>query len=159
MILERLSNPLFIGGDATIDHLFEAAYVCCQDSTESWDSFFAPDFPEKILAWRKKIGRHDFRKSMTVFLNYKNDSTIFPEGGGGDEVEKRKLGTPFLLQIKIMLQSKLGYSERNALNKPVGAAMWEVLGLSEMEGHSKILNDIELDIARIHRELVTKGDS
>lgn len=159
MVLERLRNPLFIGGNANVDHLFEAVYVCCQPASDSWNSFFDVDFPKKILTWRKKIGRHDFARSMKVFLDYKNDSTIFPEMGGGDEPEKRKLGSPFLLQIKIMLQSKLGYSESAALNKPIGASVWEVMALSELEGHSKILNEIELDIAKIHRELIEKGDS
>ncbi len=158
MILERLKNPFFVSGTATVDHLFECVYVCCQPCKDSWNSFFDEKFPEKIKVWRKKIGKHDFEKSMKVFEEYKEKSTLFPDVGGGVDDVKRKLGTPYLLQLKLSLQSKLFYSEEEALNKPISVAVWEVIGLLEMQGEAKILNDTEREILNIHKEMLEKEE-
>lgn len=160
MILERLQNPLFIGGHATEDHLFEAVFVCCQTFSESWESFFKVGFQKQILNWRKKIGQHNFVNAMSVFEDYKKQGTLVPETGGGDDNAKRRVpGAPFLLQLKIALQNRLNYSEQEALNKPFGSAVWEVVALAEMNGETKILNEIELEIAAVHHELIAKGES
>lgn len=159
MILERLQNPLFTGGNATEDHLFEAAFICCQTYSESWEAIFKTGFQKQILTWRKKIGSHDFVNAMKVFEEYRKQGMEVPETSGGDDNSKRRTpGAPFLLQLKIALQSRLNYSEQEVLNKPFGAAVWEIVALAEINGEVKILNEIELEIAAAHHEMILKGD-
>ena len=156
LVLERMGNPFFVGGKVEVEHLYEAVYICCQTMNEAWASFFDDNFAKKILKWHRMTKLVNFQHSCEVFTEYKESAMRFPPVTSNGDEPKRELGTPYLLQLKLVLQSKLNYPEAEALSKPIGAAIWEVYGLAEMRGDCRVMNAIEEEIADAHRELIEK---
>ncbi len=153
ILLNRLGNGFFVeDAEPVLEDLFEAVFICCQNFQEGWDSLADPKLNERIQKWQEQLGAFDHISSAEIFEQYKADGSIKPDfndtGEGG-----RVPGSPFLLRIKLILQSKLGYREQEALDKPYGSALWEVFGLSELNGDCKITNAEEAEMLEEHKRI------
>jgi len=88
----------------------------------------------KMMLWRTWHRKADEAKTVALFADYIATHTVRPkvsvkEGQGGGEG-----GAPFLLHVKIVLQSKLNYTPSEAMNCPFNQAALEYYAFAELEG-------------------------
>lgn len=147
IILNRLGNA-FVDNDKVpgFTDLIEAVFVCSHDHADVRAALKSRWLHLKMWFWRRKAGKFHIGKAMDAFVGYMHSHSVVPDIKSTSDASSRVPGGPFLLRIKILLQSELGYSESEALSKPVGQAIWEVCALSEMKSERmQILNDDEME--------------
>lgn len=78
----------------------------------------------------------DIIKILASFIN--QNLKPFKTWGGNSENSSR-LGSHYITQIKVILQSKLGYSEKQVYKMSVRKALYEIIAYNELESGENIL--------------------
>jgi len=152
ILLNRLDNPFYVGGNTDLQDVLQGVFICSQTFDEAWTALADKNLDERIIKWQAQLGRIDIQEVTSVFSDYLKNGSFSPDLSDESE-SKRQPGTPFLLRLKLILQSKLGYTEKEALEKPFGAVLHEVLGLAELRGDVKVMNADELEMHEEHKKL------
>lgn len=105
--------------------------------------------------WLAVKAGHNLAMSLIQFRRYYQSSDKLPEFEI-EEKDGKAVSMPFVLSVKLALQSKLGHSESEALNKPWGMALHEYMAERTLRGELRILSEAE---AQEIRELKAKADA
>jgi len=145
--LEEENNPLAgdtEGRKVQARHIIEAVWIC----SSTWRELQAMHAERLALVkhwiWRRRARREDLAVAVVDFQNYRRNGSTFPpaeslEGGG------RVAGSPVLARVIQFLIQRMGQTEAQAMDYPLGLAYWHFAVHQETEGGLKILNAGEME--------------
>lgn len=102
-----------------------------------------------VRLYAMRVGMKHIVEGMKQFAAYVQASRSMPDSFDAERTPGGwQLRTPFLLQVKIALQTDFKMSEREALNAPLGKALWEFMALAEMKGQKRLVGDQDAEAKR-----------
>jgi hypothetical protein len=117
------------------------AVVICAHRPEEFERVASSRlFRIRLAWWRLRLGRFDVVEKIALLNDYMAANTLSPKCWETDG-KTFNPGAPFLQHLKITLQSRLNYSPSEALNAPLGAALWDYFSFWEAEGQADILSE------------------
>jgi hypothetical protein len=126
-------------GMATREDLILGVLICSMSHQYFLRFIEQQNFEDQVKTWGMKIGIVDFKEKAELFQNYLRLGMIEPDyvalqpqnDSGGDWAQS----------LKITLVTRLGYTEREALDMPISKALADYYKLAEIEGMIRLLNE------------------
>lgn len=150
--LHRVKSPFVIGGPLTREKLIEAVLIChhSQAQLDKPDRLFR--FKCKVWGWR--IRKENIQLAIADFQNYRAAGSSEPPT---DEMPcqgqpERPPGAPFVLRLLQFVMFKMGKSEAEAADYPLGLAKWHYAAYYEGEKGIKIKNAHDYEFERFCAE-------
>ena len=143
--LEALGNPL--AGEcegATAAQIVEAVWICAHGWRELAEQHRRWLTLVKVWVWRRRCRGARLARALGEFQAYRRAGSSVPAvegmGSGG-----RVAGAPLLARVVQFLVGRLGRTEEEALDYPLGLAYWHFAAYQEAQGNLKILNADEVE--------------
>ena len=139
LLLHRLESPFVTpGAEAGDGDLALALALCSRSFADSVaavnDSGFAVEL-QRLIKGRDELELIGARTAFYKYLIVAHEGPKVKKQGSG-----RESGAPFLLNVKLSLMNGYGYTHTEALNMPLGQALWEHATLLEREGRAEMRN-------------------
>ena len=166
-ILTRLESSFVTGGVPTLGDLLLAVFVCAHDYQGGRAAIASGDSTKEIAKWVLSQGDFNPDPEHASFEKYLVDGCLSPELHE-TEGNQRMPGAPFIQRVRMVLQSKLGFTFEEAMNHPWGLALHDYFAFWELEGAVKIFSsedqetvDAVLDDARPQEfwDAVARGET
>ena len=160
MLLNRFGNAFGTGASPSIEDLIQAIVICSQKYADALADMDNPKLPEIVAAWQRKLAprnRLGFRSAglgfspaveIARFTEYVRAGSSFPLFTVKENHQGDPMGVPMVQSVKVLLQSKMGFSEADVLDRPWGLCLWDYFTLNAMEGHCKLMDREEYQSAR-----------
>ena len=148
ILLHRFESRFVIGGQPDLEDLILSLVICSReyaDAIRLLDSSRCKWLLKwwGFKAWLAIKAGHDLVRSMLQFKYYYETADKIPKFEIEDN-DGNPISTPFVLSVKLALQSGLHQSEEEALNKPWGMALFEYIAhRSIAKGDLRILSGEE----------------
>lgn len=165
LLLNRFGNAFGAGGTSpAIEDLIQAIVICSQRYADALAEMDNPKLPEIVAAWQRKLAprnRLGFRVAglgfspaveILRFAEYVRAGSSFPLFTVKESHQGEAMGVPMVQSVKVLLQSKMGFSEAEVLDRPWGLCLWDYFTLNAMEGHCKIMDRDEYQNARANAD-------
>lgn len=147
LLLLNQKNPLALLNDAGFNQLsikeqcaaiIQAVLICCRNWNKNQKAH------KWLGLWRFKNRNADYSLAIEDFRNYREAGSSGPEteSVGGSH---RALGAPFHAALIQFLIQKMGASECQAYDYPMGLAKFHYYTHAEFEGGIKIPNRAEIE--------------
>lgn len=122
---------------ATREDLILGVLICSMRHAEFLVFIEQKNFAKEMVAWGKRIGLFDFPEKSGLFQKYLRASLDEPDyielhpsqGGSGDWAQN----------LKLVLVTKLFYTEADALDMPLSKALADYYKLAESEGAVRLI--------------------
>jgi hypothetical protein len=149
LCLKQSGNPLAAGmSPLTGKHeaLFEAVLICSQSWREIKSMARDPLVKLKMRIWAWRARRENLQDGIDAFCRYRFSGYNFPQcspvGEGG-----RIPGSPVLARMIQFLMMRMGKTEEEAMDYPLGLAHWHFATWLESEGSLTVQNENEKEFA------------
>jgi len=139
LLLHRLESPFVTpGAEAGDGDLALALGLCSRSFAAALIAVNDSRFAEKLQGLIEGREEWELIAARTAFYKYliaAHDGPKVKKHGSG-----RESGAPFLLNVKLSLMNGYGYTYTEALNMPLGQALWEHTTFLEREGRTEMRN-------------------
>jgi len=164
LLLNRFGNAFGNGAAPGLDDLIQAIVICSQKYADALADMDNPKLPEIVAAWQRRLAprnRLGFRRSglgfspaaeVVRFTEYVRAGSSFPLFTVKENHQGDPMGVPMVQSVKVLLQSKMGFTEAEVLDRPWGLCLWDYFTLNAMEGHCKIMDRAEYQSARANAD-------
>lgn len=144
VLFRRLQNGFFCDAIETgWADLIQAIFLCSLTYQQAIKLLDSPKLARMIRRFGRACPKDRTIERIQLFREYIEAHTRVPHLVG--KKGSGSAGAPDLLRIKVVLQSKLGYSEAEALSKPYGAALFEFVTYFENEGGCEMASNSDYD--------------
>jgi len=160
LLLNRFSNAFGTGTSPAIEDLIQAIVICSQKYADALADMDNPKLPQIVAAWQRKLAprnRLGFRSpglgfspgaEVGRFSEYVRAGSTFPLFTVKENHQGDATGLPMVQSVKVLLQSKMNFTEAEVLDRPWGLCLWDYFTLNSMEGHCKLMDRAEYTSAR-----------
>lgn len=150
LLLNRFGNAYGIGTAPALPDLIQAVVICSQDYQSALADMDNPALPKWVSDWQRSIqprNKFGIRKSelgfsvpakLLEFAEYIRAGSTFPIFSVEDNKAGTKIDVPLVQSVKVCLQSKMGLSEDEVLNRPWGLCLWDYFTIHAIDGHCRI---------------------
>ena len=139
---------------STLPDLICAVLVCSSDWEKFDRSISGRFFPVKMrlwqwrLSWRWRKDKAGPLKAIKVFNDYVAEACTPPDVFQSDKAGG-SIGTPWFYHLKTVLQSKLGYSRKDALSLTMREAIYDYYSQAEINGTIELVSEQDREMQRI----------
>jgi hypothetical protein len=149
LILSRFESPIVCGGEAGIDDVLFAVWVCGHTYEPALESLATGRVWSELKRWKRIMRRRQwyglrpmklpqFIKSSQLFNEYVAAARKTPNlfsGEGGAEI-----GSPTMQVMRVTLQRELHLSDTEILNRPLSQCWWDLATLVELNRKGKVID-------------------
>lgn len=153
MVLDALDNPFSPTApmEACLADLVPAVWTCANtfESAVAW--FNSPWLGLRLWLWRLQWRKFVTEEKCQLFRSYIEDATSdMPQAWLEDGFEHgRSKGIPFPQAIKVSLMSRLHLTESQALNHPVGLAVWDHVTFMAQNSNVDVVSQEEMALWKL----------
>ena len=155
-VLNRLRSPFAVAVSErvpSLGDLYFAVWVCRRKYADAIKGLHDGTFVKEVK-WLKFVSRFKNTEAAKVmFMNYIVQAAKTPPVWYSKEGNSKAMTMPHLLYLKFLLMGKLGYSEVQAMDIPLGEAVWTSVAYSESEGGSQFQTDSQISIREMRDKL------
>jgi hypothetical protein len=161
LILSRFESPIVCGGEAGIDDVLFAVWVCGHTYEDAIERLATGYVAHEIKRWRRIMRRRQwyglrplafsqFIEKTKLLREHVESACKIPnlfssEGGKG-------VGSPTMQVLRVTLQRELHLSDTEILNRPLSQCWWDLATLAELRGKGKVIDRDEF------RDMQRKAD-
>jgi len=149
LILSRFESPVISGGEAGIDDVLFAVWVCGHRYEDAIESFASGRIWRELKRWKRVMRRRQwwglrpltlaqFMKSSQLFSEYVAAACKSPNLHSGDK--GASVGSPTMQVLRVTLQRELHLSDTEVLNRPLSQCWWDMATLVELNGKGKVID-------------------
>lgn len=152
ILLRRIRSPFAIPARLPeYADLMQAVLFCAGTWEEGERINDDPLARIKIWIWNRRLGGVDFDLDTLLFYNYIAQGSLAPQINRNSS-EGRAPGAPWEWRLKNFLVTRMGKTESEAMNFPLGRAQWEYACHYEHEEACEIKNDHDISFDEYCRE-------
>ncbi len=146
ILLHRVESVFVFGGTPSYEDLALCVFICSRTYEEAVEGFEDPGLPREMERWADKLtGRRWWRSGKPInlpekwllFSKYLDLNCIQLEEGKdyvADTENTRKVHLPLVHTVRVKLQSRMGFSDTEILNRPWAWCLFDYFTLADMEG-------------------------
>lgn len=165
LLLNRFGNAFGTGEKPALDDLIQAVVICSQDFSAALEDMDNPDLPAHVARWQRKLAPRNWfglrraglgfdpRRAIADFAAYVTAGSSFPLFFVNHERQGDAIPIPLVQSVKVALQSKMGFSEAEILDRPWGLCLWDYFTIHATEGNCKLMEREE------YRDLRAQADA
>jgi hypothetical protein len=155
ILLQRLGNPFWASGQATADHLVVAAMIC--SGTYEDGMALLTEGPGFLMRCRLagvrallRVSPERFQVRASLLASYVRDSTSAGPDLWEEDTEdpRRSTGMQPLVSTYLAMM-RCGLTSSEALNLPLGQALWTVAADACARGRARFVSDRDREMAEI----------
>ena len=156
VILSRFNSPIVTGGEAGIEDLLFAVYVCGNTYEGCLESIATGRIFADLKRWRRVMRRRQwyglrpltlprFMLASQLFREYIDAANtlpnLFTDGKG------QSIGSPPIQVLRVTLMRELHLSDTEVMNRPLSLCWYDYSTIVELEGKGKIIERAEYQAA------------
>jgi hypothetical protein len=145
ILLHRIESAFVFGGLPSYDDLALSVFICSRTYEEAVAGFEDPGLRREMRRWAKKVhgitwwrpnGKPiDLAEKWKLFHEYLNLNCIRLEAGKdyiADEENTRRVHLPVVHTVRVKLQSRMGFSDSEILNRPWSWCLFDYFVLADI---------------------------